>query len=62
MEETIGALWDKLVTKIAYTGYPEAQVHLEQIAPLATVLFHALGGEAGLQIQASSARAVTVLN
>ncbi len=56
MEETIGALWDKLVTKIAYTGYPEAQVHLEQIAPLATVLFQALGGEAGLQIQASSAR------
>ena len=33
MEETIGALWDKLVTKIAYTGYPEARVHLEQIAP-----------------------------
>ena len=55
MEEYIGGLWDKLITRVAYRGYPEARVELKQIATMAPVFFRALGGDAGLNIQAGSA-------
>jgi nitric oxide reductase NorD protein len=57
MEETIGALWDKLITKVAYTGFPHAKVTLEEMAPIAGVFFRALGGDTGLTLQAGTATA-----
>ena len=56
MEETIGAWWDKIVTKVAYSGFPDARVELSEIAPLASIVYRALGGDAGLQLQTSTAQ------
>lgn len=54
MEEYIGGLWDKLITRVAYRGYPQARVELKQIARIAPIFFRALGGDAGLNLQAGS--------
>lgn len=54
MEETIGALWDKVVKKIAHTGFPQARVSLEEIRPIAAIFFRALGGDPGMHLQAST--------
>ncbi|MBI3285035.1 MAG: VWA domain-containing protein [Burkholderiales bacterium] len=55
MEEYIGGLWDKLITRVAYRGYPEARVELKQMEKIAPIFFRALGGDAGLNLQAGSA-------
>ena len=55
MEEYIGGLWDKLITRVAYRGYPAARVELKQIARIAPIYFRALGGDAGLNLQAGTA-------
>lgn len=54
MEETIGALWDKVVKKIAHTGFPQARVSLEEIRPIAAIFFRALGGDPGMHLQAGT--------
>lgn len=54
MEETIGALWDKVVKKIAHTGFPQARVSLEEIRPVAAIFFRALGGDTGMHLQAGT--------
>ncbi len=54
MEETIGALWDKVVKKIAHTGFPHARVNLEEIRPIAAIFFRALGGDPGMHLQAGT--------
>ncbi|WMW80237.1 VWA domain-containing protein [Undibacterium cyanobacteriorum] len=56
MEETVGAWWDKIVSKLAYSGFTEARVELHEVAPIAAILYQALGGDAGLQIQSGTAR------
>ena len=55
MEEYIGGLWDKLITRVAYRGFPSARVELKQIAGIAPIYFRALGGDAGLNLQAGTA-------
>ena len=55
MEEYIGGLWDKLITRVAYRGFPGARVELKQIAGIAPIYFRALGGDAGLNLQAGTA-------
>lgn len=55
MEEYVGELWDRFIRKVAYRGYPEARVKLEQMAKLAPVFFRALGGDPGLNVTAGSA-------
>lgn len=57
MEEFVGGLWDKLITRSAYRGFPDARVHLNEIDKLAPVFFRALGGDPGLSIKAGSATA-----
>lgn len=54
MEETIGALWDNVVKKIAHTGFPQARVSLEEIRPIAAIFFRALGGDPGMHLQAGT--------
>jgi len=55
VEEFVGGLWDKLVTRTAYRGFPKARIELKEIEKLAPVFFRALGGDAGLNIRAGTA-------
>jgi len=50
MEEQVGALWHKLVTRLADTRYPEARVELGEVEATVGVMFRALGGDGGLQV------------
>lgn len=55
MEEHVGALWHRLITRMAQTRHPQAAVTLEQVSRTAGILFRALGGDGGLQVQAAHA-------
>jgi len=57
MEEFVGGLWDKLITRTAYRGFPKARVELKDIEKLAPIFFRALGGDAGLNIRSGTATA-----
>ncbi|OZA27598.1 MAG: nitric oxide reductase [Hydrogenophilales bacterium 17-64-11] len=57
MEEFVGGLWDRLITRSAYRGFPRARVELKQIERIAPIFFRALGGDAGLTLRAGTATA-----
>ena len=50
MEEHVGELWHRLVTRLAYRGYPQAAVALADVERSVGVMFRALGGDGGLQV------------
>jgi nitric oxide reductase NorD protein len=54
MEEWVGQLWDKMVTRAARRDYPEAAVSLDEIRQPAALMFRALGGESGLRVEAAT--------
>ena len=54
MEEKVGELWHKLITRIADTRYPEAAVTLNQVSTTVGVMFRALGGDGGLEVEATT--------
>ncbi len=51
MEEEVGKLWHRVITRAARSGYPEASVDLEDIRLTAGVMFRAMGGDAGLSVE-----------
>ena len=53
MEEWVGQLWHKIITRSARCDYPHAAVRLEEVRQHAAVMFRALGGEPGLRLEAS---------
>lgn len=55
MEEWVGQLWHKLITRAAQTRYPQAAVTLDEMARSVGVLFRALGGDGALRVTASEA-------
>lgn len=55
MEEYIGSLWHRLVTRAASHRHPEAAVRLDSISKTAAVFFRALGGDPGLNLSAAPA-------
>ena len=55
MEEQVGQIWHKFITRIAERSYPEAAVELDEIAPVLGTYFRALGGDAGLRIEKADA-------
>jgi nitric oxide reductase NorD protein len=55
MEEKIGELWHRVITRIAERRYPEAAVRLVDVARTAGILFRALGGDGGLEVCAADA-------
>lgn len=57
MEEFVGGLWDKLITRTAHRGFPKARVTLREIDPIAPIFFRALGGDPGLSVRAGTATA-----
>ncbi len=54
MEEWVGQLWHKWVTRAACMDYPDAAVTLDEMRQPAAVLFRALGGEKGLRVEAAT--------
>jgi nitric oxide reductase NorD protein len=50
MEEFVGDIWDRLITRAARRDHPEAAVKLADIEKTLGVLFRALGGDAGLRV------------
>lgn len=55
MEEQVGALWHRLITRASERRYPEAAVRLEDMALTLGIVFRALGGDAGLEVKAGDA-------
>lgn len=53
MEEYVGELWHKLITRVANKQHAEAAVSLDEIRKTATIFFRALGGDAGLNLSAA---------
>lgn len=51
MEEWVGSLWDRWITKAATRTYPAAAVQLSDITKTLGVVFRALGGDPGLRVQ-----------
>lgn len=54
MEEYVGELWHKLVTRVADKQHEEASVSLNDLSKTAAVFFRALGGDPGLNLSASA--------
>lgn len=57
MEEQVGALWHKLITRAADNQHPEAAVFLHDIQKSIGIYFRALGGDSGLQVEIADATA-----
>lgn len=55
MEEAVGKLWHRLISRAAESGFPEAEVTLEEMGITVGVLFRALGGDGALQVKAAEA-------
>jgi nitric oxide reductase NorD protein len=53
MEEWVGQLWHRLVTRAASRDFPHAAITLEEMRQPVAVMFRALGGERGLRVEAS---------
>lgn len=54
MEELVGGLWHRLITRAARRDYPDAAITLAEIEKTAGVLFRAFGGEPGLRVAAAA--------
>jgi len=59
MEEWVGHLWHRAITRAARREYPQAAVRLDEIRRPAAVLFRALGGDGGLRIETANETAST---
>lgn len=55
MEEYVGGLWHKWVTRAADQRHEQAAVTLQEIGKTAGIFFRALGGDAGLNLSAAPA-------
>jgi nitric oxide reductase NorD protein len=55
MEEHVGRLWDRLITRASCTRYPDAAVTLKTMQKTLNIVFRAMGGDGGLNIQSASA-------
>ncbi len=58
IEETVGHFWHRLVGRaVTYPRYPELGVSLDEVRGSLAVFFRGLGGEAGVQLAGTAARA-----
>lgn len=54
MEEHVGSLWHRLITRAAQRHYPDATVTLADMEKTAGLLFRAFGGDPGLRVVAAA--------
>lgn len=52
MEEHVGQIWHRLISRAARHDYPDAAVRLDDVRQSVGVIFRALGGEGGLRVEA----------
>ncbi len=55
MEERVGKIWHKLITRAAGTEHGDAAVGLDEVRTTAGIMFRALGGDGGLRLEAATA-------
>lgn len=55
MEELVGKLWHKLISRAADQSHAEAAVTLDEMRTTVGVLFRALGGDGGLRVETATA-------
>jgi nitric oxide reductase NorD protein len=55
VEEYVGSLWHRLITRAAQRHYPDAAVTLAEMEKTAGLLFRAFGGDPGLRVTAAAA-------
>lgn len=53
MEEWVGKVWHRLITRAADDHFPDAAVQLEEVRKAVGIMFRALGGDGGLRIEAA---------
>ncbi|MCW9024302.1 MAG: VWA domain-containing protein [Gammaproteobacteria bacterium] len=53
MEEWVGKVWHRLITRAAQNRFPEAAVNLEEVRKPVGIMFRAMGGDGGLRIDAA---------
>ena len=56
MEEWVGGLWHKYITRRASTDYPDARVNFSDISQSVGVVFRALGGDVVKRVEAATRR------
>ncbi|MCB1758200.1 MAG: VWA domain-containing protein [Gammaproteobacteria bacterium] len=54
MEEKVGEIWHRLITRAADQRHPEAAVSLKSVERSVSLLFRALGGDGGLEVKTTS--------
>ena len=54
MEEWVGQVWHKLITRSAPQEYPDAAIFLQDVQRSVALLFRALGGEGGMRVEAAT--------
>ncbi len=57
MEEQVGVLWHRLITRVGTRRYPAAAVSLESMARTLGICFRAFGGDPGLTVRSADATA-----
>lgn len=55
MEEFVGKIWHRLITRAASQEHEEAAVDLEDVRTTVGIMFRALGGDGGLRVEAANA-------
>ena len=56
VEEWVGGIWHRFITRRASPEFPEARVELTDMQRSLAMLFRALGGASGVELAAASAR------
>src|SRR5690606_7540661 len=56
VEEWVGSVWHRFITRRASPDFPEARVELESMRRPLSVLFRAMGGASGVGVEAANAR------
>jgi len=56
VEEWVGSVWHRFITRRANPDFPEARVDLESMQRPLSLLFRAMGGASGVGVEAASAR------
>jgi nitric oxide reductase NorD protein len=57
VEEQVGRLWDRFITRRAQTGHAQAAVSLAELQRTVAVYFRALGGDAAVRLAPAAERA-----
>ena len=55
LEEHVGRLWDRMITRASSTHFPQAGVQLTDMQKRLAILFRALGGDGALAVESASA-------